>query len=51
MDKMARPSEMVLGDGGCDSGNVSLLQDAGVGASVFTGDLEDFSQAPLTMCL
>ena len=48
---MASPSELVLGDGGSDGGDVSLLQDAGVGASVLPANPEDFSEASLVICL
>lgn len=42
-DNVTSPSELVLGNDGSHGGNVSLLQDAGVGALVLPADPKDFS--------
>ncbi|KAK1884171.1 BTB/POZ domain containing protein KCTD9 [Dissostichus eleginoides] len=46
-DNMASPSELVLGNGGSDGGNVSLLQDAGVSAPILPANPEDFWEGSL----
>ena len=50
-DDMASPSELVLSDGGSNGGDVSLLQDAGVGAPVLPANPKDFLEASLMVCL
>lgn len=48
---MASPSKLVLGNDGSDCGDVGLLKNAGVGAFIFPGDIEDFPEASLMVCL
>lgn len=50
-DNMASPSELVLGDGGSDGGDVSPLQNTGVSSSILPAYPEEFPEAPLIMCL
>ncbi|XP_057677034.1 ubiquitin carboxyl-terminal hydrolase 2-like isoform X2 [Corythoichthys intestinalis] len=50
-DNMVIPSQLVLGNGGSDGGNICLLQVADVGAPVHPADLKDFSKASLMVCL
>ena len=50
-NNMARPSELILGNGGSDGENVSLLQNAGVSAPVFPADPQDLSKTPLMVRL
>lgn len=51
VDNMTSPSESVLGDGGSDGRDASLLQDAAVGASILRTNPEDFSVVSLMICL
>lgn len=48
---MVSTSELILDNGACDGGDVSLLQDADVGASILPANPEDFSEASLMVCL
>ena len=50
-DNVTSPSQLVLGNGGSNGGQASLLQDAGVGASVLPTDPEDFPEASLVVGL